>query len=169
MTDSDLSQISCLFEYLKDSPCHFTDIECICHHRETYASVGVCMSQKCTQVELLEVGRLQESVCHPEARDRKRDLCLTIILEVPALICLILRIYSRWLTAARYEVDDWIMMLTLPMMIVFITLGQMYWLGKTMVFGVDVWTLQDNNMITDALKVLTQLPNTVSNNGSLLT
>jgi hypothetical protein len=34
----------------------------------------------------------------------------SLAVEVPALICVLLRLFSRWWALSRFEVDDYIMM-----------------------------------------------------------
>ena len=44
-------------------------------------------------------------------------------MEIPAIICLGLRHYSRWLSSARIEMDDYIMIAVTPLLLVFVALG----------------------------------------------
>lgn len=59
------------------------------------------------------MARVNDEVCQRPRRSRKADLLSDFSLAIPAFIALLLRLYSRWYTVAKYELDDYIMMLVL--------------------------------------------------------
>jgi len=56
------------------------------------------------------MARVQAGACGFPVRSRKTDLWGVLAIEVIALVCLSLRLYSRW-TVSKFELDDYIMAL----------------------------------------------------------
>lgn len=57
-----------------------------------------------------ETARGAWEACGTPKRSRKVDLRVPFVVEVPALVGGLLRVYSRWVVASRVEVDDYLMM-----------------------------------------------------------
>ncbi|KAK3387575.1 CFEM domain-containing protein [Podospora didyma] len=122
---------------------------CLCEDDIShYTTVLNCVQANCTLEESIETARGAWEACGKPQRSRKADLLAPLSIEIPALICVILRLYSRWWSVSHFEVDDYIMMAVTLLYIVFegvgITAGQM-------AFGVDVWTV-DSSVLTLAFK-----------------
>ena len=60
-----------------------------------------------------ETARGAWAACGTRRRSRRVDLLATFVVEVPALVCGVVRIYSRWLSVARFGPDDYLMMLVM--------------------------------------------------------
>ncbi|KAK0626375.1 hypothetical protein B0T14DRAFT_101709 [Immersiella caudata] len=75
-----------------------------------YIDVLNCVQGRCTIEESIETARGAWEACGKPQRSRKPDMLGSIAVEGPALICVLLRFFSRWWTLSRFEVDDYIMM-----------------------------------------------------------
>ena len=167
----DLSPTSSCVGGSSSSPSN-TNTTCVCNRDSSYyESVLSCVQGKCTIEE--GIGRLSFSplppnifnmcrsltttetargaweACGKPHRSRKVDLLASLAVEIPALICALLRLYSRWWTVSRFEVDDFVMMAVTVLYIVLEVLGGM---AAQSAFGVDIWTVRPK-ALTLALKV----------------
>lgn len=90
-----------------------------------YISVLNCVQEVCTEEESIgaslregrrellmaaETARGAWHACGKPRRTRKADLLGSMSIEMTALLCVLLRLFSRWWTVSRFEADDYIMM-----------------------------------------------------------
>ena len=52
---------------------------------------------------------MEAEACERPVRSRRVDIFGTISIEVFAFLCVWLRLYSRWTTTGRLEIDDYVM------------------------------------------------------------
>jgi len=103
---------------------------CLCENNiSNYINILKCVQGRCTieesigkdGLEPLPSSRLTDKTgtetargawqeCGKPKRSRKHDMLGSLAVEGPALICVLLRLFSRWWTLSRFEVDDYIMM-----------------------------------------------------------
>ncbi|KAK0705085.1 hypothetical protein B0H67DRAFT_370576 [Lasiosphaeris hirsuta] len=127
-----------------------TDTTCLCGHGiRYYTDVLNCVQARCTIEESIETARGAWEACGRPQRSRKADLLAALSIEIPALLCVFLRLFSRWWTVPRFEVDDYIMMLVALLYIIFESLGG---IAAQVAFGVDIWTV-DGASLTLSLKL----------------
>ncbi|KAK3343865.1 CFEM domain-containing protein [Lasiosphaeria hispida] len=121
-----------------------TDTTCLCgYDTQYYTDVLNCVQARCTIEESIETARGAWEACGRPQRSRKADLLAPLSIEIPALLCVFLRLFSRWWTVSRFEVDDYIMMLVALLYIVFESLGS---IAAQIAFGVDIWTVKGANL-----------------------
>jgi hypothetical protein len=60
-----------------------------------------------------ETARGAWAACGTRKRSRRVDLLATFVVEIPAMVCGLVRIYSRWLSVARFGPDDYLMMMAM--------------------------------------------------------
>ncbi|CAK7227664.1 hypothetical protein SCUCBS95973_006620 [Sporothrix curviconia] len=65
-------------------------------------------------------------------------------IQVPAVICLALRLFGRLTQAARLAIDDYLVILLTPVFVVFLVVGQY---AAAIGFGVDIWTLSPDKIV----------------------
>lgn len=63
-------------------------------------------------------------MCQRPRRSRKVDIFATLAVEIPAFVCALLRLFSRWHTAAHFEADDYVMLVVTGIWIPFEVIGQ---------------------------------------------
>lgn len=68
--------------------------------------------------------RFEADICHKPRRSRKPDILATFAVEIPAFICALLRLFSRWYTAAHFELDDYVMLVVTLIWVPFEVIGQ---------------------------------------------
>ncbi|KAK4458508.1 hypothetical protein QBC42DRAFT_185807, partial [Cladorrhinum samala] len=85
--------------------------ECLCDEDVGhYTAVLSCVQRDCTLEESVETARGAWEACGKPQRSRRRDLLAgPLTVECLALLCVALRLYSRWRLVSRFEVDDWVM------------------------------------------------------------
>lgn len=59
----------------------------------------------------IEVARIEARFCRRPYRSRKPDLLAPLAVEIPALVCVWLRLYARWTTSHKLEADDWVILI----------------------------------------------------------
>ena len=64
-------------------------------------------------------------MCQWPQRSRKLDMFALLVVEIPALICALLRLFSRWYTCANFTVDDYVMLVVTGILVPFLVIGQM--------------------------------------------
>ncbi|EPE05306.1 cfem domain-containing protein [Ophiostoma piceae UAMH 11346] len=102
-----------------------------------------CLLQQCSPAESLETVRAVADLCSWPVRSRKASLLALFAIQIPAVLCLGLRLYDRIARAARYAVDDYLIMAVAPLFVTFLAVGQY---GSVVAFGVDVWTVPDGTI-----------------------
>jgi hypothetical protein len=63
-----------------------------------------------TELTAAETARGAWETCGHNSRSRRTDMLAPLSVEVPALLCVLLRLFSRWWTVSYFEADDYIMM-----------------------------------------------------------
>ena len=66
--------------------------------------------QQCSPAESLGTVRFVADLCAWPVRSRKASLLALFAIQIPAVLCLGLRLYDRITQAARYAVDDYLIM-----------------------------------------------------------
>ncbi|KAH8888053.1 hypothetical protein GQ53DRAFT_617050, partial [Thozetella sp. PMI_491] len=103
----------CIIDKVPESACKtLSNTTCLCTDVPLYNAVLVCVAVNCTAVDALTTARVQALACQIPVRSRKPDLFAAMAIEIPAFLCALLRLFSRWWTTARFEVDDCIMIAT---------------------------------------------------------
>lgn len=70
-----------------------------------------------------DTARIEANVCQKPERSRKRDIFATLAVEIPAFFCALLRLFVRWYTAPRFEIDDYVMLLVTGIWVPFEVIG----------------------------------------------
>ena len=60
-------------------------------------------------ISYLAVARVQADACGLPVRSRKVDTWACLVPELLALACLAVRMYSRYYTTSKFELDDYVM------------------------------------------------------------
>lgn len=82
-----------------------------------------CVSTACNVTDSLKITKIYSEACGLPVRDQKAQLLAPLSIELLGGIAVVLRLYSRWKYAPRYEIDDWIMVFCLPLFIAFLGVG----------------------------------------------
>ncbi|KAK3680464.1 CFEM domain-containing protein [Podospora appendiculata] len=136
--------LSCVLRLAPNSSCLREDPAeaktCLCNDDMRYYPLVLgCVQGYCTVEESIETARGAWEACGKAKRSRKADLLAPLSIEIPALICALLRLYSRWWSVSRFEVDDYIMIVVVVLYVVFEILGEY---AAQSAFGVDIWTVR---------------------------
>ncbi|KAK3320794.1 CFEM domain-containing protein [Cercophora scortea] len=142
--------LSCVLQLAPNSSCLREDPAeaktCLCNDDMRYYPLVLgCVQGHCTVEESIvaETARGAWEACGKAKRSRKADLLAPLSIEIPALVCALLRLYSRWWSVSRFEVDDYIMMvvscLVQVLYVIFEILGAY---AAQSAFGVDIWTVR---------------------------
>ncbi|CAI6101428.1 unnamed protein product [Clonostachys chloroleuca] len=139
---------SCFTSVINDTPCDIFNATCICTDSTFHDAAQACITSNCPAQEALNASKVEARVCERPYRTRKYVLFIPIIVEGPSWFCPWIRLYSRWLTLGRWELDDWVMFGVGLLYSVFLVLGN--YTGY-LAFGIDMWNLEYET-ITTALK-----------------
>ncbi|CAK7230149.1 hypothetical protein SEUCBS140593_007487 [Sporothrix eucalyptigena] len=83
-------------------------------------------------------------LCQWPVRSRRLSLVALFTIQVPAMVCLALKLFGRLKQKARLAVDDYLVMLSTPVFLVFLVVGQY---AAAIGFGVDIWTLPSDKIV----------------------
>lgn len=100
------------------------------------------------------VAKLDAKACNKPKRHRILDEYIFIAIDLITLVCLTVRMYMRYTTFSRWEIDDWIILFMVGVYLAFLGLGHYV---RVTVIGRDIWDLEPET-ITTALKVITIHP-----------
>jgi hypothetical protein len=67
--------------------------------------------------------RAEATLCQRPQRSRKPSLFAPLAVEIPAFVCALLRLFSRWYTTARFEIDDYVMLVVTGIWVPFNVIG----------------------------------------------
>lgn len=138
----------CLSSSMPSSSCsNILDSECICSDKQFRKVAEACIIKNCAVLEAIDIAKIQADACNWPVRDRRGDLKLPLIVEIPAMFCPFLRMYARWTTLGKLAVDDYLVFLAGVVYIAVVAIAQ---INGAVAFGVDIWTLEIKQM-TDAL------------------
>ncbi|KAL8366700.1 hypothetical protein RB595_010519 [Gaeumannomyces hyphopodioides] len=128
---------ACIVQSIPSSPCSsVTNTTCLCGNHDLYDLILDCVLANCTGPDAIKTGLVQAQVCDLPLRLRKFEIHIEGILQGIAILCICLRIFSRWYTMDRTGIDDWIVVTILP-----------FYLG----FFIDIWFVEPS-AVTEALK-----------------
>ncbi|CAI6087901.1 unnamed protein product [Clonostachys chloroleuca] len=139
---------SCFTSVINDTPCDIFNATCICTDSTFHDAAQACITSNCPAQEALNASKVEARVCERPYRTRKYVLFIPMMVEGPSWFCPWIRLYSRWLTLGRWELDDWVMFRVGLLYSVFLVLGN--YTGY-LAFGIDMWNLEYET-ITTALK-----------------
>ncbi|KAM7193358.1 hypothetical protein V8F20_008408 [Naviculisporaceae sp. PSN 640] len=110
-----------------------------------YPTILSCLEQHCDMEEAVETARGAWETCDQakDSRSRKADIWAPLSIEIPALLCALLRLYSRWWSVSKFEADDYIMMVVVVLFVPFEVMG-IY--AANTAFGRDIWTVQASKL-----------------------
>ncbi|ORY64191.1 uncharacterized protein BCR38DRAFT_316616, partial [Pseudomassariella vexata] len=104
----------CILTAIPTSACKTaTNETCICNDADLAHNVQTCAMQKCMPEELMKLARIQDAACNRPRRSRRTQYYGLILFEIFTVLCLVLRIWSRWKTLHRYDIDDYIIVVAL--------------------------------------------------------
>ncbi|KAK4189845.1 hypothetical protein QBC35DRAFT_122246 [Podospora australis] len=125
------------------------DEACLCSGDVSYYTrVLACVQEHCIMEESIETARGAWEACGKPQRSRKKDLLAPLSIAVLGLLCMLIRMYSRWWSVSHFEVDDYVMMVVTVLYIPFNAIG---FNAAQDAFGVDIWTV-DGSALEKALK-----------------
>ncbi|KAL8283056.1 hypothetical protein RB597_010439 [Gaeumannomyces tritici] len=140
---------TCILQSITSSPCNLvTNTTCLCNNNDLYGLVQDCVLANCTGPDAIKTGLVQAQVCDLPLRLLKFDIHIAGILQGLAILCICLRIFSRWYTMDRTGLDDWIAIIILPLYFGFVFCG--HYAGQ-LAFGIDIWFVEPD-AVTEALK-----------------
>ena len=96
------------------------------------------------------MAKLDAQACNKPKRHRILDEYIFIAIDLLTLACLTIRMYMRYTTFSRWEMDDWIVMFMVVVYLAFLGLGHYV---RVTAIGRDIWDLEPET-ITMALKVI---------------
>ncbi|OIW23035.1 hypothetical protein CONLIGDRAFT_550013, partial [Coniochaeta ligniaria NRRL 30616] len=103
--------LTCIMDNVLVSSCRtVANTSCLCSNEDLQAVVQQCLQTRCTVLEAIDTTRVEAGMCQKPRRSRKADIFATLAVEIPAFICALLRLFSRWYTAAHFELDDYVML-----------------------------------------------------------
>jgi hypothetical protein len=141
--------VQCLSASLPASSCaNPLDGNCICSDKTFQAAAEKCVIKSCKPLEAIEIARVQAEACQWPVRNRRADLLLPLIVEIPAVFCPFIRMYARWSTIRKLASDDWLVLLAGITYTAVLLIAQ---INGNKAFGVDIWTLKIEEM-TQGLK-----------------
>ncbi|KAI1337839.1 hypothetical protein F5Y15DRAFT_145830 [Xylariaceae sp. FL0016] len=142
--------LDCIVGLIPTSVCEtFTNSTCICTDTGLYDETLACVSKTCSVEDQLTMARLYQEACDKPTRSRRGDIPGFAVLCAFALGCIAVRLYVRYTTALKVEMDDIVLVLMLLVFVGFEALGKYV---RYSVIGYDIWTL-DPDLITSALQM----------------
>ncbi|KAH7323090.1 hypothetical protein B0I35DRAFT_510300 [Stachybotrys elegans] len=139
----------CIFAGMENLDCGLTDAACVCADKTFADSVRACITESCSIEDSLHAARIEADACNRPRRNRKKDVLLALILEVPAFLAPIGHIYSRSSTVTKFAVDDYLFIASWLSFGVLVVLAQ--WTSY-LAFGVDTWYVE-TDVMTRALQM----------------
>ncbi|CAI6087887.1 unnamed protein product [Clonostachys chloroleuca] len=100
---------SCFTSVINDTPCDIFNATCICTDSTFHDAAQACITSNCPAQDALNASKVEARVCERPYRTRKYVLFIPMMVEGPSWFCPWIRLYSRWLTLGRWELDDWVM------------------------------------------------------------
>ncbi|ORY58021.1 uncharacterized protein BCR38DRAFT_400405 [Pseudomassariella vexata] len=135
--------ITCMVRLIPSSTCALTNTTCLCTDTGLAKVMQTCILSECILEDALSVARMSETACGRPRRYKRGGVWAFIAASIVSLLCIILRMYSRWKMMKRYEADDFVLVVALPSYQV---------MAAFLALGVDVWTL-GSDTFTTALKI----------------
>ncbi|KAK8095686.1 cfem domain-containing protein [Apiospora kogelbergensis] len=139
--------LGCLAEVIPKSPCHTTDVKCLCTNKPLNAELGVCILGGCTKYEALMSKNASMTMCMPGVplRDEtQKPLLIGVVGGVIAVVVCAMRMMSGLPAGGRkLGWDDWTILMALALSMpptVFSVLLSNNGLGR------DMWTLPMQNI-----------------------
>ncbi|PSR92273.1 hypothetical protein BD289DRAFT_345568, partial [Coniella lustricola] len=106
----------CVLTQIPLSACtSFLNTTCICTNAPLKSAAQACVLSSCTISDGIALAKAQATACEYPVRNMRDKLYAPMSLELIGVICVFLRLYSRWRYTGRYEVDDWIMVVCMPL------------------------------------------------------
>ncbi|XMA09444.1 hypothetical protein WAI453_002235 [Rhynchosporium graminicola] len=135
--------IQCILQILPTSVCGLTNETCICENEDVAARTQSCLVQNCTVLESFQVANITALGCGREHPDRSRDIIYTTVLGAFAVLCVIMRMISRW-EEGGFNPDDYFMAFAGLCMIPLLTTGD---LSAKYAFGRNIWDIPTNHIV----------------------
>jgi hypothetical protein len=129
-----MAELSCSFTNFTQSA------SCLCTNADAERKISNCVLANCTYAELVQVEKLQYSLCYNEPKDSRRAnlLAVTVILTILTLFMVVTRCWSRYSVSKEFWWDDWFILFSTAC---YIALQANQFWGVYLGFGVHVWNV----------------------------
>ncbi|KAH6611478.1 PTH11 GPCR protein [Trichoderma cornu-damae] len=144
--------LNCLTTLVQQTPCSFTDVQCMCNDDDYEDAATICVRKACKISEALLTKNLSEIACGGPVRDMSaRYSVMNIVLGVFTVVLVAARLlFRRFLSGSgKIGLDDWAILVAILIAIGGIVINQVGLVGHGI--GKDIWTLPAVELPTFAM------------------